>query len=363
VAASVDTSPCPAPSWLPGGHAQTLYGALVVRHHRISFVRERVDTPDGDFLDFDWAGPGLFADRLVDGHHIQGDPQLQRSAARRWMQEADWSQLHQSPGAPALVIFHGLEGSSRSHYAQSIAQYFRARGWITVIAHFRGCSGFSNRMARAYFSGDSADIAFILDTVRQRVPLARWHAAGVSLGGNAMLKYLGESEQDASWLQAAAAVSVPLDLVTCGRTLSDTWHGRQIYCRYFLRTMRPKVLEKARRFPGTIDALRLGQVRTLREFDDLYTAPMHGYRNALDYWTRASSKPRLKTIAIPTLVLNARNDPFVPAPSLPGSHDCSDHVLLHQPAEGGHAAFVCGPLPGNLNWLPARLARFFESGS
>ncbi len=360
--ASVDTSSCPTPWWLPGGHAQTLHGALAVRHHHISFVRERVDTPDGDFLDFDWAAPGLFADRRADDHPAQRDPQLARSAARRWMQDDDWTKLHQAPGTPALVILHGLEGSSRSHYAQSIAQYFRARGWVTAIAHFRGCSGFPNRMARAYFSGDSADIDFIFDTVRQRVPEARWHAAGISLGGNAMLKYLGEREQAAKWLHAAAAVSVPLDLVACGRVLSETWSGRQIYCRHFLRTMRPKVLDKARRFPGTIDALRLAQARTLREFDDLYTAPMHGYRNALDYWTRASSKPRLRSIAIPTLVLNARNDPFVPAPSLPGTHDCSDTVLLHQPAEGGHAAFVTGPFPGNLNWLPARLARYFETG-
>ncbi len=341
---------------------QTLYGALAVRHHHISFIRDRVDTPDGDFLDFDWAGPGLFADRRLDGSPVRSDPRLQKSAARRWIHDDDWVQLHATPDTPALVIFHGLEGSSRSHYAQSIAQYFRARGWITVMAHFRGCSGFPNRMARAYFSGDSADISFILDTVRQRVPQARWHAAGISLGGNAMLKYLGEREHEAGWLRAAAAVSVPLDLVACGRALSETRSGRHLYCRHFLRTMRPKVLDKARRFPGTIDVLRLGQVRTLREFDDLYTAPMHGYRNALDYWTRASSKPRLKTVAVPTLVLNARNDPFVPETSLPGSHDCSDHITLHQPAEGGHAAFVTGPFPGNLNWLPTRLARYFESG-
>src|SRR5690606_1504189 len=147
---------------------------------------------------------------------------------------------------------------------------------------------FPNRMARAYFSGDSADIAFMLEVIRERLPHTAWHTVGVSLGGNALLKYLGEAQADAAWIQAAAAVSVPLDLVACGAALSDTWHGRHIYCRHFLRTMRPKVLEKARRFPGTIDAIRLSQVRTLREFDDVYTAPMHGYRNALDYWTRAS---------------------------------------------------------------------------
>ena len=362
MAARIDTTPCPAPRWLPGGHAQTLYGTLAVRHHRISFLRERVDTPDGDFLDFDWAGPGIFTDRLPDGTPAAPDPQMARLAARRQMRPEDRAALRQASGTPAVIIFHGLEGSSRSHYAQSIAQYFRARGWVTVIAHFRGCSGTPNRMARAYFSGDSADIDFMLETVRARLPDARWHAVGISLGGNAMLKYLGERAEEANWLHAAAAVSVPLDLVACGRQLSETRVGRHLYCRHFLRTMRPKVLAKAQRFPGTIDALRLAQARTLREFDDLYTAPMHGYRNALDYWTRASSKPRLKTIAVPTLVLNARNDPFVPAPSLPGTHDCASAVLLHQPAEGGHAAFVTGPFPGNLNWLPARLARFFENG-
>lgn len=360
--ARIDTSPCPAPAWLPGGHVQTLYGALAVRHHHISFIRERVQTPDGDFLDFDWAGPGLFTDRNSHGTALPHEPMLEGTAARRWMHDDDWFRLRQAPDTPALIIFHGLEGSSRSHYAQSVAQYFRARGWITVIAHFRGCSGFPNRMARAYFSGDSADIGFMLETVRERVPQGRWHATGISLGGNAMLKYLGEQGQEAVWLQAAAGVSVPLDLVACGHALSETHLGRHLYCRHFLSTMRPKVLDKARRFPGTIDALRLSHARSLREFDDLYTAPMHGYRNALDYWTRASSKPRLATIAVPTLVLNARNDPFVPAPSLPGTHDCSEHVLLHQPAEGGHAAFVTAPFPGNLNWLPARLARYFEQG-
>ena len=361
--ASVDTSPCPGPWWLPDGHTQTLYGALVVRHHKISFVRERIDAPDGDFLDFDWAGPGLFADRNVVGSHAWQDPQLQTTAARRWMDDEDRQQLSQARDTSALVIFHGLEGSSRSHYAQSLAQYFRARGWITVIVHFRGCSGFPNRMARAYFSGDSADIGFVLDTVRTRLPNVRWHAAGISLGGNALLKHLGEQAREAAWLNAAAAVSVPLDLVACGRVLSQTTTGRHLYCRHFLRTMRPKIIDKARRFPGTIDVLRLSQARTLREFDDIYTAPMHGFRNALDYWTRASSKPLLKTIEVPTLVLNARNDPFVPEASLPGTHDCSPSVLLHQPAQGGHAAFVTGRFPGNLNWLPRRLARFFEDQS
>ena len=279
------------------------------------------------------------------------------------MNDDDWATLPTTEDTPALVVFHGLEGSSHSHYAQAIAQHFRARGWVVVIAHFRSCSGFTNRMARAYYSGDSADIEFILSTARQRLPRARWHAIGVSLGGNAMLKHIGEQGSALSWLASCAAVSVPLDLVACGNRLSETRLGKHLYSRYFLKTMKNKVLEKAKRFPGTIDVLRLSLVKSLREFDDLYTAPMHGYKTALDYWTRASSKPHLKDIAVPTLVLNARNDPFIPEPSLPGSHDCSPSVILHQPAEGGHVGFVTGPFPGHLGWLPIRLARFFETGT
>jgi predicted alpha/beta-fold hydrolase len=335
---------------------------VAARHHRIAFVRDRVNTPDSDFLDFDWTGPGLFSDKLASGASFSPDQRLAETGARRWIQDADWATLPSAPGTPALVLFHGLEGSSQSHYAQAIAQHFRARGWVVVIAHFRSCSGFSNRMARAYYSGDSADIEFMLHTVRQRLPNAHWHAAGVSLGGNAMLKYIGEQGAALNWLAASAAVSVPLDLVACGARLSDTFMGKHVYSRYFLRSMKAKLMEKARRFPGTIDTVRLGQAQSLREFDDLYTAPMHGYKNALDYWTRASSKPHLRNIAVPTLVLNARNDPFVPGASLPGSQECSEYVLLHQPAEGGHVGFVAGPFPGHIGWLPMRLARFFETG-
>jgi predicted alpha/beta-fold hydrolase len=246
---------------------------------------------------------------------------------------------------------------------QSIAQYFRARGWVVVIAHFRGCSGFPNRLARAYHSGDSEEIAFILSAVRQAVPHATWHATGVSLGGNALLKYLGEYPEQSKWLKAAAGVSVPLDLVAAGNHLSDDPFNRHIYSRYFLHSLKPKVLEKAKRFPGVIDVMRIAQARDLRDFDDAYTAPMHGFRDAMDYWTQSASKPWLKQIGVPTLVLNARNDPFLPEPTLPSIEHGSDQVLLHQPASGGHAGFVTGQLPGELRWLPERLARFFAHRS
>ena len=359
--AKIDLSPCPVPIWLPGGHVQTIHAAYFARHHRIAFVRERVDTPDGDFIDLDWTGPGLFADRLADGSSAVRDAHLNQTAARRWMQEDDWNSLPQCSDTQALVLFHGLEGGSRSHYAQAIAQYFRARGWVVVVVHFRGCSGFPNRMARAYYSGDSDEVGFCLETVRQRLPLARWYAVGVSLGGNALLKRLGEQGDHCSWLTACAAISVPTDLVACGEHLSTSLIGRYIYCPHFLRSMKHKIFDKARRFPGMIDMLRLGQSRTLRDFDDVYTAPMHGFKHALDYWTKASSKQFMQGIAVPTLVLNAKNDPFVPIDSLPSVNDASEHVLLHQPEQGGHVGFTTGAFPGNINWLPSRLAHFFDT--
>jgi predicted alpha/beta-fold hydrolase len=363
-ARTLDTTPCPVPSWLPGGHLQTIFASLFARYHRVAFVRDRVETPDGDFIDFDWTGPGMFPRKPGEDTAGPAVPvAMQGPAAARWITPADWSALPQAPGTPALALFHGLEGGSDSNYAQSLAAHFRARGWVVAVAHFRGCSGTPNRLARAYYSGDSADVGFMLDTVRARLPHARWHAVGVSLGGNALLKYLGERGGEAAWLASCAGVSVPLDLAAGGDALCKGFIARQVYTRYFLRSMRRKVLEKARRYPGAIDVVRIAHARDLHDFDDAYTAPMHGFRNALDYWIRASSRPWLASVRVPTLVLNARNDPFLPASALPTPADCSDSVLLHQPEEGGHAGFPTGRFPGNLGWLPNRLGRFFETGT
>lgn len=323
------------------------------------FVRERIEAPDGDFLDFDWSAPGIVtnpADKLI---HNEGLPK--HSAAVRWINDADRQTMAGLQDTPALVLLHGLEGSSTSRYAQSIMQYFRARGWLVVLAHFRGCSGVPNRLARAYYSGDSDEVGFILRATQERSPLAKWHVAGVSLGGNALLKYLGEHPGQNPQLQAAVSVSAPMDLVAAGNKLSEDWLCRQLYTRHFLRTMRPKTLEKATRFPGAIDVTRLSRAKTLRDFDDVYTAPMHGFKDAQEYWEKASSKPWLRYITLPTLVINARNDPFIPEPSLPGADEASASVTLHQPAQGGHVGFTSGAFPGHLNWLPARLARFFQS--
>ena len=245
--ASLDLSPCFAPNWLPERHSQTLFGALAAPTNRLRFARKRVDTPDGDFIDVDWALPGLAAHptRSQEGG-------LSHTAAARWLTNAEQQKLRDATPTPALLLFHGLEGSSGSRYSQSIATYFKTKGWILAIAHFRGCSGFANRLARAYHSGDSAEIGFILSTVRQQVPQARWHAAGVSLGGNALLKYLGEYGTQLAWLCGAAAISAPIDLVAAGNHLSDNTFNREVYSRHFYALSNPKCLRRHADIPASL---------------------------------------------------------------------------------------------------------------
>lgn len=317
-----------APWWLPGGHLQTLYAALAARRPRVLFSRERWATPDGDFVDADWlAAPAL------------GDP----AAA--------------SSRTPLVALFHGLEGCSGSHYARALMHAVAQCGWSGVVVHFRGCSGAANRLPRAYHSGDTVEMDWMLRKLRSAHdgPL---YAVGVSLGGNVLLKWLGEhGPEAASLVERAAAVCAPVDLAACGNALGEGFN--LVYTRAFLRTLKRKSLAKLAEHPALYDAARVRRARTLREFDDVVTAPLHGFRNADDYWARASSKPWLPRITVPTLLVNARNDPFVPEASLPGPAQVSAAVVREFPSAGGHVAFVSGPFPGGLTWLPQRLLRFF----
>jgi predicted alpha/beta-fold hydrolase len=320
-------APYRAPWWLPGGDAQTIYAKLIVRRARVAYRRERWETPDGDFIDLDW------------------------------LEEPSVVSRESSPDArPLVALFHGLEGSSRGNYALALMAELSSRGLRGVVVHFRGCGGEPNRLPRAYHSGDAQEIDWILRRLRaQNAPL---YAAGISLGGNALLKWLGESGAAATAVvERAAAVSAPLDLMAAGDALGRGFN--LLYTRNFLVTLKAKSIAKLDRHPGLYDAARVRAARTLREFDDLVTAPLHGFRDTDDYWTRASSKPWLKDIRVPTLVINARNDPFLPAPALPGPADVSGAVTLEQPEEGGHVGFVSGPFPGRLDWLPRRILGFF----
>jgi len=305
------------PRGLPGGHLQTIWASLFARRvhgPRPVYRRERWATPDGDFVDVDF-------------------------------------QPASDPAAPWLVLFHGLEGSSRSHYAEAFADVAGRQGWHYAVPHFRGCSGELNLAPRAYHSGDYEEIGWMLGRLRERAgrPL---HAVGISLGGNALLRWAEEAGEAASaTVHAVAAVCSPVDLAAGGHAIGRGLN-RRLYTPYFLRTMKPKAMAKWAQHPGLFDRERLAAARDLYEFDNLFTAPLHGFRNTDDYWSRASAKPYLSRIRVPALVVNARNDPFIPASSLPRQADVGPCVRLWQPAHGGHVGFPAGGFPFHVRAMP-----------
>ncbi|HUQ29627.1 MAG TPA: hydrolase [Usitatibacter sp.] len=310
-----------APWWLRNAHLQTIYGSVAARAPTVAWRRERWDTPDGDFVDVDF----------VDGPA-----------------EAPW-----------VHLYHGLEGSSRSRYARTLMGHVRRRGWRGSVFHFRGCSGEPNRLPRAYHSGDSAEIDWSLRRIHERARGAPVYATGVSLGGNALAKWLGEAGAAALEVASrAAVVSAPLDLMAAGDALGRGFALN--YARHFLETLKAGAEAKLERHPGLVDAAAMRRSRTLREFDNAVTAPLHGFRDTDDYWTRASAKPLLAGIRVPTLIVNARDDPFLPEAALPTEREVSSAVKLEFPARGGHVGFVSGPFPGNIDWLPQRVLHFFE---
>lgn len=254
--------------------------------------------------------------------------------------------------APLLMLFHGLEGSSASHYARALMFAAQRHGWHGVVAHFRSCGEVENRAPVFYHSGDSAEVAHMLQLMHARYP--RICAVGISLGGNALAKYLAEQGSRAI-PQAAAVVSAPLDLTAASHRL-ERGLSKMLYAPYFLRSLLPKAAACAARFPQ-IDAAAVQAAANLTDFDNAFTAPVHGFADAADYYRRASAKPLLHQIAVPTLILNALNDPFIPAESLPQAGDVSPSVTLLQPEYGGHAGF---PGTADLDWLPDTVLRYFD---
>jgi len=300
-----------------GGNAQTIWPALLSRRYvgeAPRYQRERWILPDGDFIDVDRV-PAATKD------------------------------------APLLVLFHGLEGSSASHYSQAFAHLARERGWHYAVPHFRGCSGEMNLAPRAYHSGDYEEVGWMLQRFR-RAHIGPMLVAGISLGGNAMLRWAEESGDTARPVaRAIAAISAPLDLAASGRAIGIGFN-RLTYTRMFLRTMRRKALQKLEQYPGLFDRDKMIRISDLYAFDNLFTAPVHGFRDTDDYWQRASSISQLADIRVPALVLNALNDPFVPAASLPAQHAVGAHVTLWQPQHGGHVGFPGGSFPADVLSLP-----------
>ncbi len=318
-----------APWWLPGGDLQTIWAALRAERYVGSaptFRRERWATPDSDFVDVDFS------------EHIT------------------------SSNAPLLVVFHGLEGSSGSHYAEALADAAKARGWACAVPHFRGCSGELNLAPRAYHSGDFEEIDWILRRFKSQHsgPVM---AVGISLGGNALMRWAGEMGASANAVVAGvASVCSPLDLTASGWAIGRGFN-RLVYTRMFLNSMVPRALQKLDQHPGLFSRDALLAARDLHAFDDVFTAPLHGFKNADDYWLRASAKPHMGSIAVPALALNALNDPFIPAWSLPQSAGVSTSVTLWQPVQGGHVGFPSAPFPGHVRAMPEAVTAFFAAHS
>ena len=299
---------------------QTIYAAKLARRYagqKPRWTRERWDTPDGDFVDIDWHQDGLALPADV----------------------------------PLLVLFHGLEGSSSSHYAEAFAQEAHSRGWRMAVPHFRGCSGEINWAPRAYHSGDFEEVDWMLKRfhAQHSGPLL---AVGISLGGNALMRWAGEMGHAASQVvNAVASVCSPIDLAASGNAI-DAGFNKAVYARMFLASMKPRAMQKLQQFPGLFDPRELMAANTLYAFDGVFTAPLHGFRDTDDYWDRASAKPGLSRVQVPALVLNACNDPFIPASSLPTQDQVSEHVTLWQPEQGGHVGFASGRFPGDLQEMP-----------
>jgi len=277
---------------------------------------ERIELPDGDFVDLAWSDPPR--------------------------------------AGPLVVVLHGLEGGLTSPYVRRLFAVLNDRGWGACLLQFRGCSGTPNRLARSYHSGDTGDFAWVIARLRARFPARPLAAVGYSIGGNVLLRWLGQTGPGAP-LVSAVAVSVPFDLAAAASRLDRGFS--KVYQAHLLGSLRRKMAAKLGRFELPFNAAGLAAARTFWRYDDCVTAPLHGFRDAADYYARASSRYCLQDVAVPTLVLHARDDPFLPASALPRPAACSPAITWEVHARGGHVGFVTDPLPGlTCPWLEGRVA-------
>jgi uncharacterized protein len=312
--------------WLPGPHARTIWGRFFRRTPPIATRVERWNTEDDDFVD------------LI--------------------------RLDAPPGRPHLVILHGLEGTARSHYARGLFLEAVRRGWAADLLLFRGCGGELNLAPRFYHSGETGDVDAVARRLFASDPMAPFMFAGVSLGGNVLLKWLGEiDEATTRRISAAAAVSVPFDLARASRHINQGFS--RVYQRHFLQSLRRKALAKLERYPGLARRERIEAARTLYEFDDVVTAPVHGFADADDYYFRSSSIRFLSRIRVPTLLLSAVDDPFLPSEVLDQVREMAapnPYLEMEFVARGGHVGFVSGQNPLRpFYYAEWRVAEFFAS--
>ncbi len=302
--------------WLRNGHVNTLYGGVLRQIAVPAYERQRIDTPDGDFLDLDW---------------LRGN------------------------GARVAILSHGLEGSSQRTYVSGMASKLASAGWDILAWNYRGCSGEQNRRLRTYHSGATEDLDVVVKAAQAEYD--HIDLVGFSLGGNLTLKYLGELGEDAP-IRSAVAFSVPCDLAASSRYLARA--AAFPYMKRFLQSLSQKMREKADLFPGKIDLADLQNLRSFRDFDDRFTAPLNGFLDAEDYWERASSKSYINSIRVRTLIASALDDPFLPPSCYPHEAAAANSkVLMETPQYGGHVGFAIGR--GEF-WSERRALSFLAGG-
>ncbi len=317
--------------WLNNRHLQTLYPTLCRKKPTLNRNRERLTTPDGDFLDIDWYG-------------------------------ADSNNTN-----PIVLIMHGLAGSSDSAYVLGLQQSIAALGWRAVALNFRGCSGEFNAKARAYHSGDTGDVDFVFNSLKQREPNTDIYVIGFSLGGNVLLKWLGEQGKN-SGVKAAVAISVPMLLNECATKLDQGFS--KIYRSYLLKPLKQLITDKkkylSQKHQQEADKLhQLGEIKSIKSFwqyDDQVVAKLHGFKSADDYYKKSSSRQFIIKIAIPTLIIHAVDDPFMTEKVLPHDEELPQSVTLEKTVGGGHVGFVSGTHPFKpVYWLEQRINQFLMS--
>jgi len=306
MAARAAISPFKPAWWCRNPHLQTLWPVFFRRHLRPAIRRERLELPDGDFVDLDWT---------------------------------------QNDKGPIVILFHGLEGGTRSHYARAMLSILPRHGMRGVLMHFRGCSGVPNRLQRAYHSGDTGDIDFLIRTLKKREPHTPMAAIGYSLGGNALLKWLGE-QGNAAPLDGAVAVSVPFLLQESSARLNRGIS--RIYQHHLMQSLKMGVRRKAEFLPPPVPVRDVESMKSFFDFDNRITGPLHGFRDAPHYYSASSSRQYLNRIRIPTLIVHSSDDPFMPATVIPTTQELSPHITFALQGRGGHVGFVSGGSP----WRP-----------
>jgi predicted alpha/beta-fold hydrolase len=307
--------------WLPNSHLQTIWPVLCRGQVKgLTLERERLELPDGDFIDLDWSG--------------------------------------KNQSGPLVLILHGFEGSIQSHYSTGMLQAINKQGWRGVFMHFRGCSGEPNRLLRGYHSGETEDIDYVVKTLHNREPNSPMAAIGYSLGGNVLLKWLGETGV-ANPLKAATAVSVPFDLHKAIIRIENGFS--RLYQRYLVKGARERLMEKFEKIKPPFDLSAFSKIVGIKEMDRQYTVPVHGLSSVEEYYTLASSCHYLRLIQVPTLLVQAKDDPFMTKDIIPTQDELSPYVTLEVTETGGHVGFVSGAFPWRPRyWLEECIPEFLK---